>query len=157
MQKDKDKDRKSQECRRLVSQPQDELERWLKNRKNCECCSGHNLIVNHWPPMSLLKFCNLSVIVICVTMSLIHKIARNLNLNLNRCLCSHCSYFSHCSHCSLCNNGSNGSNCSHCGHCSHCSHCSRKDSKGWWLLYAMHPCKAGVTKKLCTPPLDLNQ
>ena len=51
--------------------------------------------------MSWFKFSNLSVIVNCVTKSLIRKIA----LNLNRWLCSHCHYCSHCSHCS---------NCSHC-------------------------------------------
>ena len=47
-----------------------------KHRKNCECRPSHYLIVN-----------------------------LNLNLDLNRCLCSHCSY---CSHCSL---------CSHWSHC----------------------------------------
>ena len=82
-----------------------------KHRKNCECCPGHYLIVTNKPLMSWYKFRNLSVIVNCVdrvpawlpsasglglltincvTKSLIHKIA--LNLNLNRCLCSHCSY-----------------------------------------------------------------
>ena len=48
-----------------------------KHRKNCECCPGHSLIVNHYPPMS--------VTVNCVNQSLILQIARNLNLN--RCLC----------------------------------------------------------------------
>ena len=38
----------------------------------------------------------------CVTKSTIHKIALNLNLNLNRCLCSHCSCCSHCSRCRHC-------------------------------------------------------
>ena len=59
-----------------------------KHRKNCECCPGHYLIVSHFSSMSGFKFRNLSVIVNCVTKSLIHKIALNLNLNLNRCLCS---------------------------------------------------------------------
>ena len=36
--------------------------------------------------LNVMKFCNLSVIVICVTKS----------LNRSQCLCSHCS---HCSHC----------------------------------------------------------
>ena len=43
-----------------------------KHRKNCECCPGHYLIVNHASSMSWFKFCNLSVIVNCVTQSLIH-------------------------------------------------------------------------------------
>ena len=44
----------------------------LKHRKNCECCPGHCLIVNHYCSMSWF--------------------------NLNRCLCSH---WSHCSQCLL--------------------------------------------------------
>ena len=43
-----------------------------KHRKNCECCPGHCLIVNHYSSMSWF--------------------------NLNRCLCSH---WSHCSQCLL--------------------------------------------------------
>ena len=43
-----------------------------KHRKNCECCPGHYLIVNHYSSMSWFKFRNLSVIVSCVTKSLIH-------------------------------------------------------------------------------------
>ena len=70
-----------------------------KHHKNCECCPGHSLIVNHYSSILWFKFRNLSVIVNCVTISLIHKIA--LNLNLNSCLCSHCRYCRHCSHCSL--------------------------------------------------------
>ena len=54
-----------------------------KHRKNCECCPGHYLIVNHYFSMSWFKFCNLWVIVNCVNNS---RIA--LNLNLNCCLCS---------------------------------------------------------------------
>ena len=46
--------------------------RITKHRKNCECCPGHRLIVNHYSSMSWLKFCNLSVTVNCVTKSLIH-------------------------------------------------------------------------------------
>ena len=88
-----------------------------KHRKNCECCPGHYLIVNHYSSMSLFKFRNLSVIVNCVAKSLIHEIT----LNLNRCLCSHCS---HCSHSSLCSIFSNCNDCIHCIHCIHCSHCS---------------------------------
>ena len=38
-----------------------------KHRKNCECCPGHYLIVNHYSAMSRFKFRNLSVIVSCVT------------------------------------------------------------------------------------------
>ena len=44
-----------------------------KHRKNCECCPGHYLIVNHYSPMSWFKFRNLSAIVNCVTKSLIHS------------------------------------------------------------------------------------
>ena len=43
-----------------------------ENRKNCECCPSHYLIVNHYSSMSWFKFRNLSVIVNCVTKSLIH-------------------------------------------------------------------------------------
>ena len=43
-----------------------------KHRKNCECCPGHYLIVNHYSSMSWFKFRNLSIIVNCVTKSLIH-------------------------------------------------------------------------------------
>ena len=38
-----------------------------KHRKNCECCPGHYLIVNHYSLMSWFKFCNLLVIFNCVT------------------------------------------------------------------------------------------
>ena len=80
-----------------------------EHRKNCECCPGHYLIVIIITPQS-----HHSSFAICEsTLPLCHKIA--LNLDLNRCLCSHCSYSCHCSNCS---------NCSHCNHCSHCSHCS---------------------------------
>ena len=41
-----------------------------KHRKNCECCPGHCLIVNHYSSMLWFKFCNLSVKVNCVTNSL---------------------------------------------------------------------------------------
>ena len=41
-----------------------------KHRKNCECCPGHYLIVNQYSSMSWFKFCNLSVMVNCVTKSL---------------------------------------------------------------------------------------
>ena len=44
----------------------------IKHRKNCECCPGHHLIVNHFSSMSWFKFRNLSVTVNCVTKSLIH-------------------------------------------------------------------------------------
>ena len=44
----------------------------IKHRKNCECCPGHYLIVNHYSSMSWFKFRNLSVIVNCVTKSQIH-------------------------------------------------------------------------------------
>ena len=44
----------------------------IKHRKNCEYCPGHYLIVNYYSSMSWLKFRNLSVIVNCVTKSLIH-------------------------------------------------------------------------------------
>ena len=43
-----------------------------KHRKNCECCPGHSLIVNHYSSISWFKFRNLSVIVNCVSKSLIH-------------------------------------------------------------------------------------
>ena len=43
-----------------------------KHRKNCECCPGHYLIVNHYSWMSWFKFRNVPVIVNCVTKSLIH-------------------------------------------------------------------------------------
>ena len=43
-----------------------------KHRKNCECCPGHYLIVNHYPSMSKFKFRNLSVVFNYVTKSLIH-------------------------------------------------------------------------------------
>ena len=39
----------------------------LKYRKNCECCPGQYLTVNHKPSMSWFKFRNLLVIVNCVT------------------------------------------------------------------------------------------
>ena len=45
-----------------------------KHRKNCECCPGHSLIVNHYSSMSWFKFCNLSVIVNCVTQGSIHAL-----------------------------------------------------------------------------------
>ena len=108
---------------------------FTKHPKNCECCPGHYLVVNHSPSMSWFKFCNLSVLVNCVTvtkslnrsqskllslyviiMSVV-IVALNLNLNQNRCLCSHCSYCSQCSQ------------CSHCSLCSHCSHCSYYSSQ----------------------------
>ena len=38
-----------------------------KHRKNCECCAGHSLIVNHYISISWFKFHTLSVIVNCVT------------------------------------------------------------------------------------------
>ena len=44
----------------------------IKHRKNCECCPGHYLILNHYSSMSWFKFCNMSVIVNCVPKSLIH-------------------------------------------------------------------------------------
>ena len=69
--------------------------------------------------MSWFKFRNLSEIVNCVTESLIHKIA--LNLNVNQCFWSHCTYCSHCNHCSHCSHCSLCSNWSHCKHFSHCS------------------------------------
>ena len=43
-----------------------------KHRKNCECCPGHYLIVNHYSWMSWFKFRNVPVIVNCVTKSVIH-------------------------------------------------------------------------------------
>ena len=43
-----------------------------KHRKNCKCCPSHYLIVNPYSSMSWFKFRNLSVIVNCVTKSLIH-------------------------------------------------------------------------------------
>ena len=62
----------------------------FKHRKNCECCPGHYLIVNHYSLMSWFKFCYLSVIVNCV----------NCVTSLNRCLCSDSSDCSDCSDCS---------------------------------------------------------
>ena len=44
-----------------------------KHRKNCECCPGHYLIVNHYSSMSWFKFRNLSEMVNCVTNSLNHS------------------------------------------------------------------------------------
>ena len=44
----------------------------IKHHKNCECCPGHPLIVNHYSSMSIFKFRNLSVKVNCVTQSLCH-------------------------------------------------------------------------------------
>ena len=41
-----------------------------KHRKNCKCCPGHSLIVNHYSSISWFKFRNLSVIVNCVPNSL---------------------------------------------------------------------------------------
>ena len=38
-----------------------------KHCKNCECCPGHYLIVNHYSSISCVKFHNLSAIVNCVT------------------------------------------------------------------------------------------
>ena len=38
-----------------------------KHRKNCECCPGRYLIVNHYSSMSWIKFRNLSELVNCVT------------------------------------------------------------------------------------------
>ena len=46
-----------------------------KHRKNCECCPGHYLIVNHYSSMSWFKFHNLSVTVKCVTNLLNHSLA----------------------------------------------------------------------------------
>ena len=44
-----------------------------KHHKNCECCPGHYLIVNRFSSIiSWFKFRNLSVMVNCVTKSLIH-------------------------------------------------------------------------------------
>ena len=43
-----------------------------KHRKNCKCCPGNYVIVNHYSSMSWFKFRNLSVVVNCVTKSLIH-------------------------------------------------------------------------------------
>ena len=34
-----------------------------KHRKNCKCCPGHYLIINHYSSLSWFKFRNLSVIV----------------------------------------------------------------------------------------------
>ena len=45
----------------------------LKHRKNCKCCPGHYLIVNHYSSMSWSKFRNLSEMVNCVTNSLNHS------------------------------------------------------------------------------------
>ena len=45
----------------------------IKHRKNCECCPGHYLIVNHYSSMSWFKFRNLSEMVNCVTNSLNHS------------------------------------------------------------------------------------
>ena len=42
----------------------------IKHRKNCECCPGHYLIVNHYSSMSWFKFRNSSEMVNCVTNSL---------------------------------------------------------------------------------------
>ena len=39
----------------------------IKHRKNCECCPGRYLIVNHYSSMSWIKIRNLSEIVNCVT------------------------------------------------------------------------------------------
>ena len=44
-----------------------------KHRKNCECCPGHYLIVNHYSSMSWFKFRNLSEMVNCFTNSLNHS------------------------------------------------------------------------------------
>ena len=44
-----------------------------RHRKNCECCPGHSLIVNHYSSMSWFKFRNLSEMVNCVTNSLNHS------------------------------------------------------------------------------------
>ena len=43
----------------------------MKDCKNCECCPGHYLTVNHYSLMSWFHFRNLSVIVNYVTKSLI--------------------------------------------------------------------------------------
>ena len=48
-----------------------------KHRKNCECCSGHYLIVNHYPSMSWFKFRNLTVIVSSVTNSIKEGVKKN--------------------------------------------------------------------------------
>ena len=40
-----------------------------KHHKNCECCPGHYLIVNHYSSMSWFKFHNMSVMVNYVTKS----------------------------------------------------------------------------------------
>ena len=61
----------------IIEQKQAVRYRWwwqktIKHPKNCECCPGHYLIVNHYSSMSPFKFRNLSVVVNCVTKSLIH-------------------------------------------------------------------------------------
>ena len=58
-----------------------------KHCKNCECCPGHYLVVNHYSSMPWFKFRNLLVIVNCVTNSL------NRSQCLCLCLCSPCSYW----------------------------------------------------------------
>ena len=58
-----------------LSSPKERTHTYIakKHRKNCECCPGHYLIVNHYSSMSWFKFRNLSEMVNCVTNSLNHS------------------------------------------------------------------------------------
>ena len=61
---------KHHEMCRLVDKKKYDMKKWRikrKHRKNCECCPGHYLIVNHYSLMSWFEFRNLSVIISCVT------------------------------------------------------------------------------------------
>ena len=58
-----------------------------KHCKNCECCPGHALSVNHYPWMSWLQFLYLSEIVNCVIKLLNHFSNRSLYLALCLSLC----------------------------------------------------------------------
>ena len=54
-----------------------------KHRKNCECCPGHYLIVNHYTSMSWFKFRNSSEMVNCVTNSLNRSQSKSKSLSLS--------------------------------------------------------------------------
>ena len=56
------------------------LKQRRKTSQEFECCQGHYLIVNHYSSMSWFKFCNLSVIVNCVTKSLNRSKSKLLSL-----------------------------------------------------------------------------
>ena len=60
--------------------PMNYLTNLSKHRKNCECCPGRYLI--YYPSMSWFIFCNLSVIVNCVTISLNRSQSISLSVSL---------------------------------------------------------------------------